>query len=144
MMGFEFSSFLSSLGSVPGNPTNDIDYHTWCVDEKCIVCDYPIHQLKEGVEIEIATDNVIYRPWSAHMIVEWLPKLDKIYDKFMKDNSHITMEQLLESIANNKFPTGNCYIRAKLLHLSNPKKYAIIIGSLGFVQEDDNIFWEYG
>ena len=80
-MGFEFSSFLSSLGSVPGNPTNDIDYHTWCVDEKCIVCDYPIHQLKEGVEIEIATDNVIYRPWSAHMIVEWLPKLDKIYDK---------------------------------------------------------------
>jgi len=38
-MGFEFSSFLSSLGSVPGNPTNDIDYHTWCVDEKCIVCD---------------------------------------------------------------------------------------------------------
>ena len=78
------------------------------------------------------------------MIVEWLPKLDKIYDKFMKDNSHITMEQLLESIANNKFPTGNCYIRAKLLHLSNPKKYALIIGSLGFVQEDDTIFWEYG
>lgn len=53
MMGFEFSSFLSSLGSVPGNPTNDIDYHTWCVDEKCIVCDYPIHQLKEGLKLKL-------------------------------------------------------------------------------------------
>lgn len=135
-------SYLSSLGSVPGNPSNYEDYHSWCVDEKCIVCDYPIHQLNDGVEN--GTNNVIYRPWNAHMIVEWLPKLDKIYDKFMKDNTHNTMEQLMKSIDNNEFPTGNCYIRAKLLHLSNPKKYALIIGSLGFVQEDGTIFWEYG
>ena len=135
---------VSSLGIGPGNPTSELDYHTWCVDEKCIVCDYPIEQLTDEINDTIATSNLIYRQWSAHMIVEWLPKLDKIYDRFMKDNSHTTMELLLESIDNNEFQTYNCYICAKLLHLSNPKKYALIIGSLGFFQEDGNIFWEYG
>ena len=144
MMIVDLSSLLPSLGSVPGNPTNDIDYHAWCVDEKGIVCDYPIYQLKEGVDINIATDTVIYQPWSEQMIVEWLPKLNVLYEKFMKDNSHITKEVMLISIDNNKFPAAHCYIRAKLLHESNPEKYALIIGSLGFVQKDGTTFWEYG
>jgi hypothetical protein len=46
----DLSSLLPSLGSVSGNPTNDIDYHAWCVDEKGIVCD-------EGVELLDQTDR---------------------------------------------------------------------------------------
>lgn len=47
-------------------------------------------------------------------------------------------------IKNDTFPENFCLARATTLRQVNPTKYVVVIGSLGFVQEDGSIFWEYG
>ena len=53
-------------------------------------------------------------------------------------------EELFKLIELDEFPTKYCYARAMTLHNSNPKKYKLVIGSLGYIQSDGSIFWEFG
>jgi len=68
-----------------------------------------------------------------------LAHCDKIYDTFMEGmvaefggDVEAAEEALSSIIDTHFFPSKHCYIRAKLLHKSNPKKYSLVIGSLGF------------
>ena len=52
--------------------------------------------------------------------------------------------QLLEMIENNTFPVKQCYARAKLLRDSDPSRFALVLGSLGYRQIDGRVFWDCG
>jgi len=118
-----------------------LDYHAWCVDERGKICDYKIDQLQTG---DYASQKLVYRPWSAHLVVQILPHLDEMFTTYMEKNKHRSESDLVSEILQDRFPCENCYIRAKLLHRSDVRKFNIVIGSLGFEQADGRIFWEYG
>lgn len=119
---------------------SNIDYHAWCVDESNNICDYPDSQIYHG---PYGTTNIIRRPWDADLVAKFLPYLETLFDAFQQMHPK-TKEQHLRDIENNTFPQNNCYARAKILRDSNEKKYALVVGSLGYVQDDGRIFWEYG
>jgi len=135
--------------SGPGNFLNKDDYHAWCIDDKGLICDYSSAQLME--KSYHGTSDIIRRPFTAHEIPKMLVHCDKIYDAFLEGiaakyggDVEGAEKALLSLIDTPLFPSRNCYIRAKLLHKSNPKKYSLVIGSLGFRQDDGNIYWEWG
>ena len=118
------------------------DRHAWCVDEEGNVCDYPDEQNKHGAH---STANIVRRPWDARMVAEALPHFDKhCQEEFLDRHPHTSREEWIQMIHSNTFPPGNCFGRAKILRDSNPEKYALVIGSLGYKQSDGTIFWEFG
>ncbi len=118
------------------------DVHVWCVDVFGNVCDYPDDQNQHG---DKATKTIIRRPWDANMVTEALPHIDEFNEKiFFNKNPDISNEEWLLMIESNTFPLKACYARAKLLRDSNPKEYALVVGSLGYKQNDGSIFWEFG
>ena len=142
-----FASLLDmgSRGDVPRyifDRRQICDYHAWCVDERGNICDYPIDQVQYG---ERSTKDVVHRPWDACVMAEALPEIDKLNDlAFFNKYPDIPMSMWLEMINKDEFPPQNCYARAKILRDSNPEKYALVIGSLGYRQRDGSIFWEFG
>ena len=119
-----------------------MDLHAWCVDEEGNVCDYPDEQNKHGAH---STANIVRRPWDARMVAEALPHFDKhCQEEFLDRHPHTSREEWIQMIHSNTFPPGNCFGRAKILRDSNPEKYALVIGSLGYKQSDGTIFWEFG
>lgn len=119
---------------------SNIDYHAWCVDENNNVCDYPDDQLEQGTYY---TENIVRRPWDAHLVAQFLPHLEELFKEFRKIYPK-RIDHHLNDIQNNTFPQGNCYARAKILRDSDKQKYALVVGSLGYVQSDGRIFWECG
>ena len=101
-------------------------------------------------QIELAlsenwTKDIVRRPWDVSVVVQALPHLDKwSKEQFFDKNPHMTREQFLHAIKNNTFPSDNCYPHAKILRDSDPSKYALVLGSLGFRQSDGRVYWEYG
>jgi hypothetical protein len=134
--------------SGPGNSLNKEDYHAWCVDDVGSICDYEPEELMTNVEY--GTMDIVRRPFTAHEVSKWIVTCDAAYDAYMQAsaNRYGTMkkaqEMMLAAIKESRFPLKNCYIRAKVLYESDPKKYSLVIGSLGFKQEDGRIHWEYG
>ena len=135
--------------SSPGNSVDKDDYHAWCIDDQGRVCDYTDEELMK--DVELGTRDIIRRPFTAHDIAKWLITCDKTYDTFLQGlcaeyggNVGNAKVALMSIINTPLFPRKNCYIRAKLLHESDPKKYSLVIGSLGFRQTDGRIHWEYG
>ena len=47
-------------------------------------------------------------------------------------------------IENGTFPVNHCYARAKILRDSDPTRFALVLGSLGYRQLDGRVFWECG
>lgn len=118
------------------------DLHAWCIDDLGNVCDYPDDQNQHG---DYSTMNIVRRPWDAYMVAEALPYIDKHYKKeFFDRHPNTSNEEWIQKIQSNKFPLRNCFARAKILRDSQPKKYALVIGSLGYKQCDGTIFWEFG
>jgi len=133
----------------PGNSVDKDDYHAWCIDDQGRVCDYTDEEIM--MDLELGTCDIVRRPFTAHDIAKWLITCDKTYDDYLQAHCAINggdVEQaktiLAALIKTPYFPCKNCYIRAKLLHESNPRKYSLVIGSLGFRQADGRIHWEYG
>jgi hypothetical protein len=69
--------------SGPGNFLNKNNYHAWCIDNEGLVCDYSTQQLVKNVSYR--TGDIIHRPFSAHLIPQWLVRCDEIYDAFLQD-----------------------------------------------------------
>jgi len=135
--------------SGPGNSLNKDDHHAWCIDDQGTICDYTDEQLMK--DVEFGTRDIVRRPFTAHDIAKWLLTCDETYDAFLQRHCAEfggdveNAKAILLAIINTPlFPRKNCYIRAKLLHESDPKKYSLVIGSLGFRQADGHIHWEYG
>jgi hypothetical protein len=135
--------------SGPGKSLNKDDYHAWCVNDQGTICDYSDEQLMK--DSEFGTRDIVRRPFTAHDIAKWLLTCDETYDTKLQGlcaefggEVENAKAMLLAIIDTPLFPPKNCYLRAKLLHESNPKKYSLVIGSLGFRQADGRIHWEYG
>ena len=134
--------------SGPGNSLNKDDYHAWCVDDVGSTCDYEPEELMKNVEY--GTLDIVRRPFTAHEVQKWIQTCDATYDAYMQASANRygtlkkAQEMMLAAIKESRFPLKNCYIRAKVLYESDPKKYSLVIGSLGFKQEDGRIHWEYG
>ena len=145
------NSFLTSLldtatlGKSPRSSFDKnmvMDHHAWCVDEEGNVCDYPDDQNQHG---DHATSNIVRRPWDAYMVAEALPHIDKLcQETFLGLYPDTSSEQWIQMIHSNTFPKHNCTARAKILRDSQPEKYALVIGSLGYKQPNGTIFWEFG
>jgi hypothetical protein len=124
------------------NPTMSTDFHAWCVDERGVVHDYPPDQLIKGNHW---TGDVVRRPWDVNVVVEALPYIEKLTrEKFFDKNKHVSSVQFLQMIENSTFPVNHCYARAKILRDSDPTRFALVLGSLGYRQLDGRVFWECG
>ena len=78
-------------------------------------------------------------------MVEALPYIEKLTrENFFDKNKHVSSVQLLQMMENNTFLVMQCYTRAKLLRDSDPSRFALVLGSLGYRQLDGRVFWECG
>jgi hypothetical protein len=74
-----------------------------------------------------------------------LPYIEKLTrENFFDKNKHVSSLQFLQMIENSTFPVNQCYARAKLLRDSDPTRFALVLGSLGYRQLDGRVFWECG
>lgn len=120
-----------------------MEYHAWCVDEKNNVYDYPINQIKSN----FWTDEVVRRPFDAEHVVKAYPFLRdfrKTLVSYRTSIESLSQNEKMIMIANDTFPRNQSLERALTLYESNPRKFAVVIGSLGFVQSDGSIYWELG
>lgn len=122
------------------------DYHVWLVDleNDGAVVDYPDDQLARGSEFW--TNRIVRRAWSNELADAIRPRLEReaqIWIRRHLDN-YGSRESMMHAILQNRFPTDYCLPRAFFVHASNPSKYRIVIGALGFVQTDGRTFWELG
>ena len=60
------------------------------------------------------------------------------------DKSGNDASTVLSVINAGTFPRDRAHVRAKVLYDSDPTKYKIIIGSLGFVQDNGRVYWNLG
>ena len=112
------------------DPKMVMDFHAWCVDENGLIHDYPDHQLIQG---KYGTCDLVRRPWDVNVVIMAMPHIEKLTkDEFFDKNKHVSTEQFLFTIKNNTFPKDNYYPRAKLLHDSDPTRFALVLGSLGY------------
>ena len=121
------------------------DYHAWVVDEKNEIHDYPVTQI--GRDCLKWTEDVVYRPWDIEHVSVAYPAIVDLQNRtssYILQVVPLTHEQKIEMIQSNSFPINNCLARATTMRDINPRKYALVIGSLGFRQEDGSIFWEFG
>jgi len=119
------------------------DFHVWCVDERNNIYDYPIEQIKSIHW----TNRIIRRPFDiehAMLKYQFMIKFRKRLISYKTDIEPLNQEQKMAMIESDTFPMKQCLDRALTLRTSNPKRFAIVIGSLGFIQPDGSIFWEYG
>ena len=121
-----------------------VDYHAWCVDENNNVCDYPDEDLITGSQELCEGAQIVRHPWEDRLVSEIQPQLEAQFTSFFKNNQHLTMTKVFQFIDVNAFPTKYCYVRAKILHDSNPSKYSIVIGSIGYKKTDGTIWRKYG
>ena len=138
-------SLIPGGGWVPRHtfdPMMVMDFHAWCVDENGLIHDYPDHQLIQG---QYGTRDVVRRPWDVNIVIAAMPHIEHMTKvEFFDKNKHVSTEQFLFMIKNNTFPKDNCYPRAKLLRDSDPTRYALVLGSLGYRQANGRVFWECG
>ena len=138
-------SLIPGGGWVPRHtfdPKMVMDFHAWCVDENGLIHDYPDHQLIQG---QYGTRDVVRRPWDVNIVIAAMPHIEHMTKvEFFDKNKHVSTEQFLFMIKNNTFPKDNCYPRAKLLRDSDPSRFALVLGSLGYRQTDGRVFWECG
>ena len=138
-------SLIPGGGWVPRHtfdPMMVMDFHAWCVDENGLIHDYPDHQLIQG---QYGTRDVVRRPWDVNIVIAAMPHIEHMTKvEFFDKNKHVSTEQFLFMIKNNTFPKDNCYPRAKLLRDSDPSRFALVLGSLGYRQTDGRVFWECG
>ena len=75
---------------------------------------------------------------------QFMIKFRKRLISYKTDIEPLNQEQKLAMIESDTFPMKQCIDCALTLRTSNPNRFAIVIGSLGFIQPDGSIFWEYG
>lgn len=138
-----FNALRGSQREDPNCISRFMDLHIWCVDDQNNILDYPIDQ----IESWYWTDDVVYRPFDAQhvrMIYDDVMHFAKRNETYINVISKMSQEEKMKAIEENTFPKKNCMWRALALQNSDPLKYSIVFGSLGFRQRSGKIFWEYG
>lgn len=122
------------------------DYHVWLEDleNNEAVVDYPNSQLARGSEYW--TNNIVRHEWSNELADAIQPRLEREARIWIQrlTQTYGSKDKVMEAIMENRFPVDHCLPRAFLIHESNPTRYRIVIGALGFIQADGRTFWEHG
>lgn len=125
---------------------NTKDYHVWVEDleNDGVILDYPDDQIARGSEFR--TNRIVRRAWRSELADAIRPRLEREAQVWIRRHldSYGSRERMMDAIQQNRFPVAHCLPRAFFLHESNPSKYRIVIGALGFVQTDGRTFWELG
>lgn len=116
------------------------DLHAWVVVEKTgKIMDYPVELLK--TTSMAGTNKVKYVPFDDKhqnkLKRKWSKELDNRYEYFSR-------EELETSYVLN---VGYCMFRALIIHRKLMKKgikSKVVFGSLGFVQPNGSVFYEFG
>lgn len=119
------------------------NFHAWCVDTAGNVVDFPDEMLKHG---KYQTDEIVRRAWDVRLVAFHLPELERRSLEFRKDPFRRSMskEEFEKMAWKNTLPLYFKYERAKAIRDSNPEKYALVVGSLGYRQSDGSVFYEFG
>ena len=118
------------------------NFHAWAVDDKGCIYDYkPTVLASTSLK---GTTSVRYHKWPEDWIKKMKPTLNFIWNDYIVSNSHMNISDLMTLVEHEVFPPKHCYQRARILHKSNRCKYTIKIGSFGFIQHDETIFWKFG
>jgi hypothetical protein len=122
------------------------DYHVWLTDNENngAIVDYPDHQIASSCPNR--TENIVRQPWAGHLVEGIRPRLEREAPPLIRDliSAFGSVEAMTNAIMDNTFPVDHCTARAYFLYGSNPRRYNVVIGSLGFEQADGRIFWELG
>jgi len=116
------------------------DLHAWVVVKKSgKIMDYPIELLK--TTSMYGTSTLKYVPFDdkhqKKLIKKWSKDLDNRYEYFSAeeiDNTYV-------------LNTGYCMFRALIIHRRLKEKgikSKVVFGSLGFVQPNGSVFYEFG
>ena len=136
---------VGAIGRTPKfNGYKSKDLHAWVELENGRIMDYPIKTLKSTSAY--GTDRVKYVPFKQqHQEILYDKYADELSDKY---NEYICMGLTKEDVdtifINN---SGFCQYRALIIHKrlgAQGKKSKVVFGSLGFIQDDDSIFYEFG
>jgi hypothetical protein len=126
---------------------NSADFHAW-VEVNGKVIDYPIHQLR--LCSKFGTGKVKYVPFEEDI----QDKLQRRYRvKFEQKYTLLSELQRKGCYTKGKWEAfvvltpGYCFYRAMVMYdrlVLKGKKPKLVFGSLGFVQEDGRVFYEFG
>lgn len=109
-----------------------IDAHMWLEDSDGDVLDYDDASLK-NVSM-YGTTTIVRKEFPKHLQMEVLP--------YIRQAQRSLLQRGLDEDFMKRTP-GFCWVRA-MLEKRKHKNYKVKIGSLGFVQTDGSVFWEYG
>ena len=119
-----------------------INIHAWCVNQDNTCFDYD-----DSYFLAIAffsSEQITRVAFPQTLQQQLLPHLEMIFHVWL-ENSGKPLREHMSSIRRGTFNERMCWHRAMVLAKSNPDQYQIVVGSLGFIQEDGiNTFWVWG
>jgi len=129
--GWSPKTEFAQLTFLPGM----LDFHCWCEDNSGVVYDFTPEELSAtSTRGTLTIQRKPFNKMLSEQVAQWCRQ------RYPRDVLQI--EAGLCKVSD--WETGYCYPRSLTLHLSNPTKFKIVYGSLGFVQSDGRVFWEYG
>ena len=126
-----------------------LDAHMWLEDQNGNVFDYDDETLKNISAY--GTLKIVRKEFPKDLQKQLVPYILQIQENVRKnfglDSLCLDSRPLLSQLFNTV--PGHCFMRAtmelKKMKKNNPKnQYKVKVGSLGFVQPDGHVFWEYG
>ena len=125
-----------------------MDAHMW-IEHEGKVIDYTDEQLKSTSSF--GTDDIVRKPFSVEQqrkvyknVLEMYVKKHELLKKGKKPQYYQGNAVTLEWFENDWWQnTGHCFMKALTYKKYNPTA-KIVSGSLGFVQPNGEIFYEYG
>ena len=127
---------------------NGYDAHAWVEDEDGVIYDYDGEVL--NLLSSYGKNCVLHKrvPFPTELQLEFLPYFKKYIDK--TDNLLPLLTEDQKGIFFNKcmYGGGVCFYRAYLmkgfLKDTENKKSKVVFGSLGYIQPNGDVFYEYG
>ena len=125
-----------------GYDSNDL--HSWVVVSNNKIMDYPIKTLKNSSEW--GTNDLKYLAFEEkHQKILYNKYENKLEEKYkLLEKTTISKKELEKIFMVN---SGYCFYRSILIHKKLKemgKDSKVVFGSLGFVQPDGRVFFEYG
>ena len=135
-------------------PNGNFNAHMWLEDDEGNVYDYPDEALKNSCRQKVIhlriTDDIVREPFEEHLFTRVKNAMIKTAVRKIKSEKAkavygLDEQTILKTLRNFARETcGYCLIRCYFKKLSNPQKWKIKVGHLGFRQVNGDIFWSYG
>lgn len=138
---------VSSVGKEPLTCIKDVvkedqfDLHVWIIHNGKVI-DYDDKVISNSACL-YPTDKIVRRPFDVKLQKELMPLIKKKYNEKVTIIRGWDITQAKREVKVWKKTLGYCSVKAIMYKQKYPEA-EIVIGSLGFVQKDGSIFWEFG